>query len=190
LATTESGIVGVNEEDAVNVNVAIPKASVVAVPLLPESGPVILKATLVPTAGSPFDKTTAVSVMEEPEPHMIEEFTGESTMDDPGTGHPLVMVSLPLIVTAPVLASARPFRVPPFNVMLVRARIFPTKSLFTSMVAEEPTCQNTLQGDTPIKDTLELVPVIRVLTILKINTSLDPPLSVRVPVNPADDVKQ
>jgi hypothetical protein len=58
------------------------------------------------------------------------------------------------------------------------------------MVAEEPTCQNTLQADTPLRVTVELVPVMRVLLIWKMNTSLGPPLSVRVPVNPADDEKQ
>jgi hypothetical protein len=68
--------------------------------------------------------------------------------------------------------------------------MFPANALFTSMVAEEPTCQNRLQGDTPIKDTLELVPVIKVLPIWKINTSLGPPTRVKVPVNPADDEKQ
>lgn len=98
-------------------------------------------------------------------------------------------------MTAPFLASARPFRMPgrlpaPSSVMLVNAIIVPAKLLPVCMVAEEPTCQNTLQGDTPFKTTLELVPVIRVLAIWKINTSLGPPFSVRVPVNPADDEKQ
>jgi hypothetical protein len=95
VAITESPADDVNE-GAVIVNVAVPEASVVAVPLWPESGPVIVKVTLVATTGSPFDKTTAVLVMEEPaEPHMIEEFTGESTMDgtmeDPE--HALIIVS-------------------------------------------------------------------------------------------------
>ena len=79
---------------------------------------------------------------------------------------------------------------PPLSVMLVNAIITPAKSLPVCMVALEPTCQKTLQGDTPFKDTLELVPVIRVLPIWKINTSLGPPFSVRVPVKPADDEKQ
>src|ERR1700674_2621230 len=52
------------DEGALIVNVAVPEASVAAVPLWSESGPVIVKVTIVPTTGSPFDKTTAVSVME------------------------------------------------------------------------------------------------------------------------------
>ena len=95
VATTESPADDVNEGAAI-VNVAVPEASVVAIPLWPESGPVIVKVTLVPARGTPFDKTTAVLVMEEPAvAQMIEEFTGESTMvgtmEDPE--HPLIMVS-------------------------------------------------------------------------------------------------
>jgi len=94
VATTES--CPEHDEGAGIVNVAVPEASVIAVPLLPESGPVIVKVTVVPTTGRPFAKTTAVLVMEEPAvPHTIEEFTGESTMDgtleDPE--HALIMVS-------------------------------------------------------------------------------------------------
>ncbi|HXN96748.1 MAG TPA: hypothetical protein VN879_19740, partial [Candidatus Acidoferrales bacterium] len=78
VATTESPAADVNE-GAVIVNVAVPEASVVAVPLWPESGPVIVRVTVVPATGSPFDETTAVLVMEEPRPHMTEESTGDST---------------------------------------------------------------------------------------------------------------
>jgi hypothetical protein len=126
VATKESADDDVIEVGA-TANVAVPEASVVAVPLRPESGPVIVKVTSVAARGTPFDKTTAVLVMVEPAPHMTEEFTGESTMDDPE--HPLIMDSLPLIVTEPFLASARPLRVPPFSVMLVNAIIFPAKVL-------------------------------------------------------------
>ena len=131
VATMESPAVDVNEKGAAKVNVAVPEASVVAVPVLPASGPaVIVKVTRVPATGSPFDKTTAVLVMVEPgAPQMIEEVAGESTMvgalEDPE--HPLTMVSLPLMVTVPFLASARPVRVPPLSVMLVNAIIFPAK---------------------------------------------------------------
>jgi len=95
VATTESPAADVNE-GAVNVNAAVPEASVLAVPLWPASGPVIVKVTVVPARGSPFDKTTADLVMEEPAvPQMIEESTGESTidgtMDDPE--HAFMMVS-------------------------------------------------------------------------------------------------
>jgi hypothetical protein len=100
VATMVSPANDVNEKGAVNVNVALPKASVVAVPLRPRSGPAVtVKVTIVPAGtGSPFDKTSAVLLMEEPvEPHMIEEFTGETTMvdpdPDPAPEHPLTMVS-------------------------------------------------------------------------------------------------
>jgi hypothetical protein len=193
VATTESD--AEHPEGAVIVNVAVPEASVIAVPFWPASGPVIVKVTVVPTTGTPFDKTTAVLVMvvEPEEPHTIEEFTGESTtvgpLDDPE--HPLIMVSLPLIVTAPLLASARPLKMPPSSVMLVNAIIFPAKVLPVCMVAEEPTCQKTLQGDAPLaKATVAPVAVISVLPILKIHTSVELPVSVRVPVSSADDEKQ
>ena len=131
VATMESPADEVSE-GAKMVNVAVPVASVLAVPLLAESGPVIVKVTRVPATGSPLDKTTAVLVMEEPTvPQVIEEFTGESTTDgttdDPE--HPLIMVSLPLMVTEPFLASARPVRVPPPRVMLVNAIMVPAKLL-------------------------------------------------------------
>jgi hypothetical protein len=192
-ATTESPADDVSE-GAVIVNVAVPEASVVAVPLWPESGPVIAKVTLVPTTGSPFDKTTAVLVMKEPAvPHMIEESTGDSTMvgttDDPE--HPLTMVSFPLMVTEPFLASARPVRVPPLSAMLVNAIIFPAKLLPVCMVAEVPTCQNTLQGEAPpAKATVAPVAVVRVLPIWKIHTSVELPVRVRVPFNSAAAEKQ
>ena len=133
VATMESPADDVNEKGAAKVNVAVPEASVVAVPVLPTSGPaVIVKVTRVPATGSPFDKTTAVLVMVEPAaPQMIEEVAGERTMDgtlvDPE--HPLTMVSLPLMVTEPFLARARPVRVPPLRVMLANAIIFPAKLL-------------------------------------------------------------
>jgi hypothetical protein len=170
-------------------NVAVPEASVAAVPLSAESGPVIVKVTMVPTTGTPPDKTTAVSVMEEPAAlQMIEEFTGESTTvgttDAPE--HALIMVSLPLIVIVPLLARARPVRVPPPSVMLANAIIFPAKLLPVCMVAEEPTCQKTLQGDAPpAKATVAPVAVVRELPIWKIQTSLELPVSVRVPFRSA-----
>jgi len=82
VATTVSPAVDVKEKGAANVKDATPAALVVAVPVLPASGPaVILKVTTVPATGSLFDKTTAVLVMVEPAaPHMIEEVAGESTM--------------------------------------------------------------------------------------------------------------
>jgi len=166
-------------------SVAVPEASVTRVPLFPESGPVTVNNTFVPTTGFPFVKTVAVSVMVEPAPHMTEEVAGESkTVSAPE--HPLMMVSLPLIVTEPFLASARPLRVPPFSVILVKAIIFPAKVLPVCMVAEVPTCQNTLQGPAPpVKATEAPVAVVRVLPIWKIHTSVAVPFSVRVPFSSA-----
>jgi len=85
VATMVSPANDVNEKGAVNVNVAIPKAFVKALPLRPASGPAVtVKVTSVFATGTPFDKTTAVLVMEEPgESHIIEEFTGETTTDGP-----------------------------------------------------------------------------------------------------------
>jgi hypothetical protein len=172
--------------DAVKANVAVPEASVVAVPVLLASGPVIVKVTVVPVAmGSPFTKTFAVLVMlGEGEPHTIAEFTGDSTtVGEPGVPeHPLTMVSWPVIVTEPFLASARPARVPPLSVMLVDAIMTPAKVVPVCMVAEEPTCQNTLHGDAPpVKATVAPVAVVRVLPIWKIHTSVEEPFRVRVP---------
>jgi hypothetical protein len=191
VATMESPADEVNEKGAAKVNDAVPVASVVAVPVLPASGPaVIVKVTRVPATGTPLDKTIAVLVMVEPAaPHMIEEVTGErttegGTLEDPE--HPLMMVSLPLMVTEPFLARARPVRVPPFSVMLASAIIFPAKLLPVCIVAEVPTCQKTLQGDAPpAKTTLAPVAVVSVLPIWKIQTSVGLPVSVKVPFNNA-----
>ena len=109
-------------------------------------------------------------------------------MVGPDAEHPLIMVSWPLMVTLPFRANARPARVPPFSVILVNAIIFPAKVLPTCMVAEEPTCQNTLQGDAPpAKATVAPVAVVSVLPIWKIQTSVALPVSVRVPFSCAAD---
>jgi hypothetical protein len=189
LATTLSPAEEV-KDGPVMVNVAVPVASVTAVPLLPESGPVTVKVTVAPTTATPFDSTTAVLVMDAPAaPQMIEEFTGETTMVGTTGGpeeHPLMMVSLPLIVTVPFLASARPARLPPFSVMLANAIIFPAKLVPVWMVAEDPTCQYTLHGDAPpAKATLAPVAVVSVLPTWNIHTSLALPESVRVPFSNA-----
>jgi len=95
------------------------------------------------------------------------------------------------MVTEPFLASARPFRVPPSSVMLIKAMIFPAKLLPVWMVAEVPTCQNTLQGDAPpVKATVAPVAVVRVLPIWKIHTSVELPVNVRVPFSSAAVEKQ
>jgi hypothetical protein len=78
----------------------------------------ILNVTDVPMRGNPFDKRVAVSVGVAPEPHTLDEVAGESTIVGGAAEHPLTIVSSQLIVTAPVLASARPSRAPPLSVML------------------------------------------------------------------------
>jgi hypothetical protein len=128
-------------------------------------------------------------MLEPAAPHTIEEFTGETTIVGAPVvpeEHALTMVSLPLIVTVPFLASARPARLPPFSVMLASAMIFPAKLLPVWMVAEEPTCQYTLQGDAPpAKATLAPVAVVRVVPIWKIHTLVELPVSVSVPFKSA-----
>jgi hypothetical protein len=77
--------------------------------------------------------------------------------------------------------------------MLVSARIVPTNTLPVWIVAEDPTCQKTLQLVAPlIKETVEPVAVVRVLPIWKIHCGLlvPCPSSVNVPVRSADEEKQ
>ena len=70
--------------------------------------------------------------------------------------------------------------------MLVRAIMLPTNVVSGKSAAELPICQNTPHVDAPpIRATVELAAVVRVLAILKMNTP--PPLSVSVPVSCADD---
>jgi hypothetical protein len=98
-------------------------------------------------------------------------------------------------VTAPFRARALPARLAPvFMVILVNARIFPTNAEFVSIVAELPTCQNTLQpapGRLFLKTTVELGAVVSVLPISKTQIALGSPRvsRIRVPVIAADDAK-
>jgi hypothetical protein len=97
-------------------------------------------------------------------------------------------------VTAPFCAKALPDIVAPvFNVMLVRARMFPMNEVVVPRTAELPICQNTLQLEPPlIMLTEELLAVVSVLPIWKIKTALALPwaLRVTVPVNCAEEEKQ
>jgi hypothetical protein len=96
----------------------------------------------------------------------------------------LVMV-LVSMVTAPFRASSRPSTTAPVVAEIeVRARMVPTKVEFVPRVAELPTCQNTLQGETPTSTTLLALAVVSVLAIWKIKTSSASPWSVSVPVIP------
>jgi hypothetical protein len=83
------------------------------------------------------------------------------------------------IVTAPLRASARPATdAPVFRVMLVRARMLPTRWLVVPRVAELPTCQKTLQSEpVPALVTLTdaLDAVVSVLAIWKTKTALELP---------------
>ena len=75
--------------------------------------------------------------------------------------------------------------------MLVNAIIVPTKLLPVCMVAVVPTCQNTLQGNAPpARATVAPVAVVRVVPIWKIHTSVELPVSVRLPFSSAADEKQ
>lgn len=91
-------------------------------------------------------------------------------------------------VTAPFRANSCPLKLAPVvAVMEVRASTDPAKEELVPKVADEPTCQKTLQAwASPIKTT-ELAPaVISVDAALKINTALGSPpaSSVKAPVRP------
>ena len=91
------------------------------------------------------------------------------------------------IVTAPFRARALPDTLAPVvRAMLVRARILPTNTVPVPMVAELPTCQNTLQPVLPlVTRTDELLAVMSVLTIWNTKTALPLPwpFNVNSPVN-------
>ncbi len=67
-------------------------------------------------------------------------------------------------VTAPVWAKTRPLTVAPVSkVAVVSARIVPANDVDVPSVAEDPTCQKTLQACAPLISTTELlVAVVRV----------------------------
>lgn len=77
--------------------------------------------------------------------------------------------------------------------MFVSARIFPTNVVPVPRVAELPICQKSLHCCPPlIRTTDELLPVIKVLPTLNIQTAsaLPPPSRVSAPVSEADEEKQ
>ena len=100
-------------------------------------------------------------------------------------GRVIVLVSRE---TWPLRASIRPSTVAPvWRVMLVRAMTVPTKVVVGPMVAELPTCQNTLQGwADPTSSTRLLVAVSRVEPAWKMKTAAGSPSASRVtvPVSP------
>jgi hypothetical protein len=98
------------------------------------------------------------------------------------------------IVTAPFRARTLPETVVLVKrLMLVSARIFPTKVVPVPSVAELPTCQKSLHCCPPLmRSTDELLPVISVLPTLNIQTAsvFPPPSSVSTPVFEAEEEKQ
>lgn len=79
------------------------------------------------------------------------------------------------------------------SVIEVRARMLPLKLVLVPRVAELPTWKKMLQVFAePIACTLELLAVVSVLPILKINTAagFPCPSSVSVPVSWAEELKQ
>jgi hypothetical protein len=116
----------------------------------------------------------------------ITEIAGSATVGNSGMEppdwplHAEAVIVLLSIVTAPVCARARPFKVAPlFRVMLVRARIFPMNEVLVSRVAELPILHHTLHGSPPVTD--EPGDVMSVDADLKIQTP--DPLSTRFPVS-------
>ena len=99
--------------------------------------------------------------------------------------HPPIVLPPTVIVTAPaapVPASARPVRLPAPSVILASAMTVPLKEVPLS-VAEEPTCQYTLQALPPAMRTLEPTLAVTVLAVVrKIQTSEAVPVSVSTPV--------
>ncbi len=96
-------------------------------------------------------------------------------------------------VTAPFRANTRPSIVTPVvTVMLVNARMVPTKVEPVPSVAELPTCQNTLQDWAPlIRLTKLLDAVVRVEPAWKTQTELGSPCpsSVSCPVSPIEEAE-
>jgi hypothetical protein len=94
-------------------------------------------------------------------------------------------------VTAPFRASARPSIVAPVvTVIDVKAMIVPLNAEPVPIVAELPTCQKTLQDCAPpLRTTLLPVAVVSVEPAWKIQTSLDEPERVSVPVRPSADAE-
>ena len=76
-------------------------------------------------------------------------------------------------VTAPVLARRRPLIVAPVRTAMdVEAMMVPTKLVVVSTVADEPTCQKTLQPWAPFSRTMELAgAVVRLDPAWKIKTA-------------------
>nr|WP_241996343.1 hypothetical protein [Kribbella antiqua] len=96
-------------------------------------------------------------------------------------------------VTEPLRASIRPTAVAPVSmVMDVNARMVPRNWVAVPMVAELPTCQNTLQAWAPlVSTTLLLVAVVRVDPAWNTKTAPASPSALRVsaPVSPIEEAE-
>ncbi len=92
-------------------------------------------------------------------------------------------------VNAPSRASRRPSTVAPVSTeMDLKARMVPWKAVRSPSVAEDDTCQKTLQGSAPLMRLTALsVAVIRVPSVLMMKTASEPPPAsrVKVPVTPS-----
>jgi hypothetical protein len=95
-------------------------------------------------------------------------------------------------VTAPLLARARPSMVSPaFTVIDARARMLPRKVELAPSVAEDPTCQKTLQAWAPLVREMSLaesVPSVEPTWKMKTEFGSPWPLRVRPPPTSSEDV--
>ena len=121
---------------------------------------------------------------------------GSGTVDPTGTPLSVAQtfeMTLLSIVTAPFRAIARPQEIeaPVVKVILWLAMIFPSNAVPVPSVAELPTSQKTLAPGPPVSKTDELLAVVNVDPILKMNTEFALPrkLRNRLPVSCADDEK-
>jgi hypothetical protein len=97
---------------------------------------------------------------------------------------------LPSMVTAPSRARRAPWKLAPVVAVIeVKARTCPIKFELVPNVADEPTCQKTLQAWAPFtRATLLLLAVVKVEPALKMNTAsgLFSASNVKVPVSPIE----
>ena len=90
-------------------------------------------------------------------------------LEDEAAEHVGPEMALLSIVTSPVCAKARPFKLAPVRIQTdVSARIFPMNEVVVSRVALLPTLHHTLQGSPPVTD--EPDDEVSPDTVLKIQT--------------------
>jgi len=140
---------------------------------------------LVMLAAEAFALLKVIVSVEDPPALMVAGLKALPTVG--GTGvigaiHEETVITLESIVTAPFCARALPDKVASVViVILVSARIFPMNVVPVPIVAELPTCQNTLQACAPLMSTTDaLLAVMRVLATLNTQTALGSPPASRV----------